>query len=87
MHHAAFTLVELLATIAIISILVALLLPAVNMAREVARQSACTNNLRQFGQGMHVHAEQHQEQFCSGAFDWLKDGAVTEMSWVGNLVK
>jgi len=83
----AFTLVEMLTTIAIIGILVALLLPALNMAREVARQSACTNNLRQFGQGLHIHAEQHQEQFCSGAFDWLSDGAVTDMSWVGDLVK
>jgi prepilin-type N-terminal cleavage/methylation domain-containing protein/prepilin-type processing-associated H-X9-DG protein len=83
----AFTLVEMLATIAIIGILVSLLLPALNMAREAARQAACMNNLRQFGQGMHIHAEQHQEQFCSGAFDWLADGAVTEMSWVGDLVK
>lgn len=83
----AFTLVEMLATIAIIGILVSLLLPALNMAREVARQAACTNNLRQFGQGMHIYAEQHQEAFCSGAFDWLKDGAVSDMSWVGDLVK
>ncbi len=85
--RAAFTLVEMLVVIAIIGVLVALLLPALNVAREIARGAACGNNLRQFGQGLHIHAEQHRESFCSGAFDWLKDGAITEHSWVGDLVK
>jgi prepilin-type N-terminal cleavage/methylation domain-containing protein/prepilin-type processing-associated H-X9-DG protein len=85
-RRAAMTLVELLTVVAILSVLMALLFPALNSARESARQTTCQGNLRQIGAGMHAYA-QTWNHFCSGAFDWLNDGAVTEVGWVADMVK
>ena len=63
----AFTLVELLVVIAIIGVLVALLLPAIQAAREAARRTQCVNNLKQIGIGM-LNFEKARKSFPPGEF-------------------
>src|SRR5215204_6135707 len=91
-----FTLIELLVVMAIIAVLISLLLPAVQNAREAARRAQCKNNLKQIGLALHNYLDAQKvfpPSFCvdgptgTGGGEWSIQARILPYAEQGNLYK
>jgi prepilin-type N-terminal cleavage/methylation domain-containing protein len=94
-RRGAFTLVELLVVIGIISVLIAILLPALTRARQQAMTVQCMSNMRQVGNAMLIYADQNDGYLCPAHLGWANstvylnnpnDGTLTSSGPSGTLV-
>src|SRR3954451_21214718 len=81
-RHKGFTLVELLVVIGIIALLISILLPSLNRARETANRVKCASNLRQIGQAILLYANENKQQYPRTPY--VTTGAPTPTWSTGN---
>ncbi len=93
MKRSGFTLIELLVVIAIISLLVSILLPSLNKAKEMARDLVCLTNLKSIGLQLHLHANDTDGKFPivqggdhNGDKDWGNDGVARSTPYLAGWV-
>lgn len=90
---AGFTIIELLITVSIIALLVAILLPVLGASRDVAEKTRCLSNLRQFGIGFVSYSTENAGAYCSGSTDFAVNAnlygqttQIDEVGWVADQV-
>ena len=87
MKKQTFTLIELLVVIAIIAILAAILLPALQSARQRAQTTSCVSNLKQMGTFATSYLNDHRNYWPAGKPDWVKTGNLYSTNYIYNLFK
>jgi prepilin-type N-terminal cleavage/methylation domain-containing protein len=81
LRRVGFTLIELLVVIAIIAVLMAILIPTLNRAREQGKRASCLSNLRQLQFAWHMYADDNDGKIVNGSADW-ENPQRNEIPWV-----